>query len=167
MDQTNTQNHPKITLLDEIIGRIDIGRLIIELDKLDNFFKQTELRTPGVSISSPKTTASLEKLADQNKLSLLKKEDRKLLISQLTDIKQNSPKIHISFAVEPQPVFAQKIVNWIRKNIHPQALIEIGLQPNISIGCIIRTTNRIFDMSLKQRFNNSKKILHDSLKEQK
>jgi F0F1-type ATP synthase delta subunit len=47
------------------------------------------------------------------------------------------------------PKALEKILLWLRQNVHPQVLLQVGLQPAIAAGCVLRTTNKIFDMSLK------------------
>ena len=154
----------QIILPSTVAGRADLGRIINELSGLDNFFYQTKLRSPGSNVAAPKLSQSLNVVAETNKISLLDGKQRKNLLETLRSIKEHAPSIHISFAVEAPVPFDQKIVLWIRQNIHPQALVEIGLQPNISIGCILRTTNKIFDMSLKNRFAASKKKLFEDIR---
>jgi F0F1-type ATP synthase delta subunit len=50
-------------------------------------------------------------------------------------------------------------VTWLRANIHPQALVQVGLQPNIAAGCVVRTANKQFDLSLRQSFAKHKDLL--------
>lgn len=154
-------------LTPEIISSLDIGRLIREAEKLDDFLYQTTLRSPGTSMTMPKTTRTLEKLAETNGISLVESTHRKHLIGNLQALRISGKKIHISFAVEPSPAVVQKIVAWMRSNIDPNLIIEVGIQPNISVGCVVRTTNKIFDMSLRSRFKNSKAKLAELLENTK
>ncbi len=68
------------------------------------------------------------------------------------ELHQSAPILHISFSVDPPGAYVQKIVAWLRVNIHKYALITVGLQPNIGAGCIVRTTNKLFDFSLREFF---------------
>jgi hypothetical protein len=43
-------------------------------------------------------------------------------------------------------------------------LITIGLQPNIGAGCVVRTTNKYFDLSIKQDFLSKRNLLLEALK---
>jgi F0F1-type ATP synthase delta subunit len=54
-----------------------------------------------------------------------------------------------SFAAEPSARSFEPVLTWLRTNIHPQAMVQIGLQPAIAAGCVLRTPNRVFDMSLR------------------
>jgi hypothetical protein len=94
---------------------------------------------------------------------MLHAEDRQRLQQFLVDIKERSPVIHVSFSADPSPLFAEKLVTWLRREIHPLLLLNIGLQPNIGAGCILRTTNKYFDFSLKQDFANKRNLLRGAL----
>ena len=41
---------------------------------------------------------------------------------------------------------------WLRREIHPVVLLTVGLQPSIGAGCIVRSTNKQFDFSLREDF---------------
>src|SRR5258708_21999925 len=92
----------------------------------------------------------LDELASGNGLNLLDEATRKYLVVFLEDITAHAPVIHISFAADPSSAFLQKLVLWFRQNIHPSILIRVGLQPNIAAGCVLRTTNKYFDLSLRK-----------------
>jgi F0F1-type ATP synthase delta subunit len=67
--------------------------------------------------------------------------------------------LHISFAAEPSTQALEKILVWFRANIHPQALLQVGLQPTIAAGCVLRTPNKVFDMSLRNHLIEQQKYL--------
>ena len=113
---TDAKAESSLQLTPDIITALELNRVIRELENLDDFLHQANL-------------------------------------------KLKEKKVHISFAVEPSPRVIRKIVLWMRENIHPQVVVEIGVQPTISVGCIVRTTNKVFDMSLRNRFSSSKTIL--------
>ena len=54
-------------------------------------------------------------------------------------------------------------MTWLRREIHPLVLMTVGLQPNIGAGCIVRTTNKYFDFSLRQDFANKRDLLQAAL----
>jgi F0F1-type ATP synthase delta subunit len=91
----------------------------------------------------------MDRLARENEVNLLEEKHRTKLMEMLKDIHKNAPSLHISFAVEPSPKALEQILVWMRQNIHPQVLLSVGLQPAIAAGCILRTTNKIFDLSLR------------------
>jgi hypothetical protein len=69
----------------------------------------------------------------------------------------------MSFATDPSSAFTAKIVTWLRASIAPNVLLEVGLQPTIAAGCIVRTTNKIFDLSLRQHFADAESVLLEAL----
>jgi hypothetical protein len=58
--------------------------------------------------------------------------------------------MHMSFSSEPSQLFLVKLVTWLRQEINPYTLVTVGLQPNIGAGCILRSLNKYFDLSLRQ-----------------
>lgn len=146
-----------------VTGPVEIGRLNRELNALDEFLSQAAIRRPGAPMSLPRTSKLLEELALANKLNLLVEKDRHHLVRFMDELKSNAPVMHISFAVDPSPAFLRKLVDWLRKEVHPLVLVTIGLQPSIAAGCIIRTPNKYFDFSLRQHFNENRGVLIDRI----
>ncbi len=142
-----------------VIGPSDVNRLRRELSGLDNFFIQAAARRAGTTITPPATTQQLDELAKVNKLNLLQKTDRQKLAKQLDEILTKAPKLKISFAVDPPPKVVETILNWLRANLDPRILLSVGLQPNIGAGCVLRTPNREFDMSMRQHMVESRPYL--------
>lgn len=142
-----------------LTSQTDINRLLRELDGLNDFFINAAGRRPGTPIRPPRITYLLEQLARDNKLNLLEETHRRMLKSELEQISKTSPLLHISFASEPSPQIIDEILGWLRANIHPQTLLQIGLQPTIAAGCVLRTPNQIFDMSLRSHLQNQEDYL--------
>ncbi len=142
-----------------VAGRMDVGRLVREVQALDDYLEQAAVRTPGTPMQMPKTSKLLDELLERNKVNALVPEDRKRLINFLVTVRVKAPIIHMSFSADPSAAFTQKMVTWLRENIHPLVLVQIGLQPNIGAGCVIRTTNKYFDFSLRQHFAKQQALL--------
>lgn len=133
-----------------LIGLSDISRLTRELNSLNDYFAGAKARPAGtVSDQLPKVSRQLQAVTDDNKVNLLNEDERKKLQERLQVIYDKAPTMHISFAVEPSPKALEVILQWIRQNVHPQTLLNIGLQPGIAAGCMLRTSNKVFDMSLR------------------
>lgn len=142
-------------LPNSVIGHSDITRLQRELEALDDFFTGAKKRSPGApQATPPRPTSSLDQLARDNSLNLLEAGDRGKLQAFLTQLLETAPQLHISFASEPSPQGLDSILVWFRANIHPYALLQIGLQPSIAAGCVLRTNNRVFDMSLRSHLED-------------
>ncbi len=101
----------------------------------------------------------LDELLQNNKINALVEVDRKRLLNFLMTVRAKAPIIHMSFSADPSPAFTQKLITWLRENVHPLVLLQVGLQPNIGAGCIVRTTNKYFDLSLRQHFANQQELL--------
>lgn len=162
---TNKKTATNIVFPDRLIGVVELSRASRELADLHESLHQATIRTPGSKVQLPKTSKLLEELAASNDVSLLDSKQREQLISLLKVCREHSPVLHISFASEPSPKFTRSLVTWARDNISPVVLIQIGLQPTIVAGCVVRTTNKHFDMSLKQRFVQSRPVLLQKLSE--
>lgn len=147
-----------------ITSPADVTRLHREVVTLDEAIHQQALRTPGQTPTElPHISRLLEELATANKLNLLEAATRKHLIDFLVDVSTNAPVVHLSFAADPSTAFMHKIVAWFRQNIHPSILVRVGLQPNIGAGCILRTTNRYYDLSLREHFKKNQHKLVEAL----
>ena len=142
-----------------IITLIDMSRVMRELDNLDEFLIQAAIRKPGTPMSLPRLSRLLDDMATVNKLNLLEEKDRKALVNAMAYVKEHAPRLHISFSAEPSAQFVTKIADYIRKNMSKVALIQVGLQPTIAAGCIIRTPNKQFDLSLRQHLKNNRSKL--------
>jgi F0F1-type ATP synthase delta subunit len=155
---------PKILQLPVVIASpTDLGRLIRELAMIDEQLLQLSLRKPGSEVKLPKTTQLMDQLISINKLNLLQPEDRQWLQQALEAVSQKAPVIHMSFSVDPSTAFLEKLMVWLRREIHPLMMITIGLQPNIGAGCVVRSTNRVFDFSLRQNFALKRAMLRQAL----
>ena len=134
-----------------------------ELESLDDYIEQATIREAGKQPTLPKTSRLLDALANNNNLNLLVEADRNKLKNFLKTVEAKAPVINVSFATDPSSAFTAKIVAWLRTNIHPYALLNLGLQPSIAAGCIVRTPNKSFDFSLRNRFHEQRKLLIDSI----
>lgn len=148
-----------------VINLVDIGRLLGEAQAVDDFLEQSAIRQPGTALAMPKMTKTLEELVTANKMNLLVTEERKALIDMLTSIHQKSPQLHMSFSAEPSQVFMQKLTTYLRENVHPYVLIQIGLQPTIGAGFMLRTTNKYYDFSLRTALKAKHSELIKSIRE--
>ncbi|HVX58433.1 MAG TPA: F0F1 ATP synthase subunit delta [Candidatus Saccharimonadales bacterium] len=148
-----------ITIPLSLAGQSDINRVLRELGKIDEFFMSASVRKSGTSNQPPRVTRALSTLAQENRLNLLQEKDRVFLKQQLEDIAKNAPNVHISFAAEPTPKILERIISWFRENIHPNTLVVVGLQPNIAAGLVVRTPNKIFDLSMQSYLKSQEDYL--------
>jgi F0F1-type ATP synthase delta subunit len=96
---------------------------------------------------------------------VLHEDSRQRLTSFLEEVRNHAPTLHMSFSADPSPAFTQRLITWLRSEIHPIVLLQVGLQPNIGAGSVVRTTNKYFDFSLRSRFKQKGDVLAQLLKE--
>lgn len=152
-------NDSNLTLPSQIAGPTEIGRLIREVDDIGEALLQLGLREGGTKTKMPQTSRLMDQLIEVNELNLLHDADRKFLRERLELIRQQAPILHMSFSSDPPAAFVEKLVSWLRQEIDPEALLTVGLQPNLGAGSILRTTNRYFDLSLRKNFENKRQLL--------
>lgn len=140
----------QIVLPVNVTSRPDVLKLQRELEVVEGFFHQANLRKSGESIRPPAASKLLEELAQANNGNLLQPEDRQKLAHGLKQLISTAPVIHISFASSPSQKFIQKLTAWFRQEMTPNLLIDIGLQPSIAAGFTLRTSSKYFDFSLRK-----------------
>jgi len=150
----------------------DLGRLARQLESLDEAWLQHGLRRqsqppkpprPPKLPTSPQASQLLDQTAKLNNLNLSRQADRQRLERFLADTKAQAPVLGVSFSAEPTAAFMEKLVSWLRQQIHPQVLVTVGLQPTLGVGCVVRSTNKYFDFSLRQAFTKNKQLLVDEI----
>lgn len=148
-----------------VITRSDAGRLLREMEAIEDFLEAAAIRKPGTTLQLPKTSPLLEEFMSTNNLNSLQTDNRQYALALLKNLHSQAPVVHISFATSPSPLFLQKLITWMRQQIHPQLLLHIGLQPTQAAGCVVRTTNKYFDFSLRQRFTDKRELLSALLRQ--
>lgn len=143
-----------------LVTRIDLSRLIRELESVDNQLSAERIRaSEGSQIRVPTLSDQLKDFLMQNKLQISTSQQFAELIKQLRILKEKTPVIHLTFAAAADPESLQWLAEWIRKEIHPQALLSVGLQPSLVAGVYIRTPNHVHDFSLKGTLNKHRDLL--------
>jgi F0F1-type ATP synthase delta subunit len=163
-DETPRQDPQSFVLPTQVFGVVEVRRLSRELEQLDDYLRQSSIREGGAKQASlPRLSRLLDTTASDNHLNLLQSTDRDQLAKALQTTLEQAPVVHLSFASDPSAAFLEKIVGWLRGNIHPMTLIRLGLQPSIAAGCVMRTANKSFDFSLRHRFAEERALLLNSL----
>jgi hypothetical protein len=146
-----------------VVGPVDVGRLHRELELIHNTVESARLRG-DTDVKLPKTSHLMDQLIEINKIDPINQNDRARLGKFLTEIKTHAPHLHMSFSADPSPQFVQKLMMWLRTEIHPNVLLTVGLQPSIGAGCVVRTTNKYFDFSLAKDFSKQTPLLMEKLR---
>lgn len=148
--ETELNNGQVLMLPVSVVSRVDATRLAREVESVGSFLEQQKHHKGRTQIAIPSLSRILGDVTQANNLDLAKSADRERLYHFLIELKADAPMIHMSFAVEPPTLFVAKLITWLRSEIHPLLLLDIGLQPSIAAGCIIRTTNKYIDCSMRQ-----------------
>jgi F0F1-type ATP synthase delta subunit len=147
-----------------LASRQDITHVHRELRIFADMVDQSIMRHDD-PIKYPPISDTLRSLAIDNQVDLRDPRACDKLLLQLEELKQGCPTVHISFPADPTRDVLQKLVVWFRKEINPQVFIQIGLQPTIAAGIVLRTPNKVFDFSLRQHLYKNRDKLIEVLKQ--
>lgn len=164
MEHKKTATKSELVLPISIVTKVDVGRLLREVTGIDDFLEQASIRQPGTTLVLPKTTKVVDDLVTANNVNLLVDTERRALIEFLNTIRDKAPEIHMSFSAEPSASFMLKLATYFRDNIHPHTLLQVGLQPTIGAGFMMRTTNKYYDFSLRTTLKAKHQVLIDNLR---
>jgi F0F1-type ATP synthase delta subunit len=159
---TQTQGKEFILPL-SLVGRIEVSRLLRELEKIDNDLSTQTIRG-AQNLPTPVVSKVLSDVIQANRIDIVNEAVRKQLVTILRDIKDKAPVLQVTFASSPDPQVIFQIVEWFRANLHPTTLITVGLQPGIVGGCVVRTPDHIYDFSLKRQFRKHIPMLAEEIR---
>lgn len=142
-----------------ISGQNDISRILLELEAVQADFESQKVKQQITELITPPISRRLNEVLDLNRLKITSPGHVSYLIANLRMIKQKAPVVHVTFAKEPEAVVLAKLVEWVRDNLHPQALVNFGVQPGIIGGCVFRTPDHIYDLSFGGKLRSSKSLL--------
>jgi F0F1-type ATP synthase delta subunit len=149
-----------------VSSRIQLAQLVRELEGLENEFEsqKAKVRATGMGDDTtefkiPNMTRSLADCVELNQVDILSGQGRHKLKRVLVAAKEHAPTIHLTFASEIDPQSLRQIVTYVRREIHPGALISVGLQPGIVGGAYIRTPNHVHDFSLRALLQGKRGII--------
>ena len=163
-EQTDHSSQRHVTHLPLLVASPgDINRLSRELERIDEALMASGIRGGEVASKLPRTSKLMDEIVGLNHLNLLREGDRRMLKQFLEAVTRRAPVLHMSFSADPSTTFLEKLVAWLRREIHPQVLLTVGLQPSIGAGCVVRTPNHQFDFSLRQDFTRKRQLLLDAL----
>ncbi len=154
----------ELKLPPKIVSRGDLNRIIRELNKLGDFLVGAQFTDEDRDTVNQNISPLLADLAAMNNCDLLDQSVRKELYDKLNLLADKAPGLHISFTAEPSPKSLERLILWLRENIHHQLLLSVGLQPTIAAGCVLRTPNRVLDMGLRQTLLKQQPLLLEMIK---
>lgn len=161
MNEVAELSYANFALPPSVVSKIDVSHLVSELEQIDNDLTAIAVRA-GVGVQAQTNPSLSEQLTDfllLNKLTLKTDKERRDLIKQMHLLKDKVPTIHMTFAVKTDPESLGKLAQWLRTSVHPQAVISVGLQPALVAGVYLRTTNHVYDLSLRAALQGGRDIL--------
>lgn len=155
-----------LSLPPSVVSKADVARLGVELERIDNDLSTNAVRTKvgATAQDVPPMSRQLADFVSVNKLDLNVATMRTQLIKYVNGMKDTLPIIHMTFASEADRESLGQLALWLRQEVHPQAVIDVGLQPGLVAGVYVRTANRVFDLSLKGALKGGRDILTNELK---
>lgn len=169
MGSTNQSDVAELVLPPAVVTRADVARLIRELEDVDNELGAQKARAEAEgkqgqeAYHMPSVSLALHEFAELNKIDLADDHVRMQLTKQLKRLKDKAPVIHMTFAVEADLASLRQLAEYIRKEFHPQALLQAGLQPSLVGGVYMRTPNRAFDFSIRAKLAESRSVIAEDL----
>lgn len=160
----NLSNQAQFALPPSLVGRPDVSRLLLEIEKVDNELETQAIREPNKPLAIPNMSRSLTEATTLNQLDITNRTHRQAMLKAMRVIKDKSPIVQVTFAVDPAPEIVLQLTTWIRQNLHPAALITVGMQPGIIGGCVLRTPDHIYDFSLRKQFTDNLPVLIEQIK---
>lgn len=146
-----------------IATKQDILRIQREVRDYEDMVVQRNVRK--MNVESPISIShGLKDLVQLNQINLNEKNVPKKLIKQLETSLKEVILFHMSFATAPNDEVNQKLVAWFRKEVNPKILLNIGVQPTISVGAVLRTNRTVYDFSLRKHLQESQKDLAKALR---
>jgi len=151
MNEQKIKTYTDFVLPPSVVTRRDVSHLIRDAEWVDNEMTTAQVRAKAGSNTPTEAAISgtFAEFLEQNKLTFDGSNERSALIKQLQLLKEKVPVIHMTFAVKADAESLQKLVAWVRESIHPQAVIEVGLQPALVAGVYLRTPNKVHDLSVR------------------
>jgi F0F1-type ATP synthase delta subunit len=148
-----------------LIGHADLVHLLRELESLDNELESQKARKTGATghYRMPSMSQMLSEFVELNKIDMANDHVRIDLKARLRKLKDHAPVMHMTFSTEADRESLEYLAAWIRRELHPQALISPGLQPSLIAGVYIRTPNHVHDFSVRAHMKDSRGIIVEAL----
>ncbi len=86
------------------------------------------------------------------------------LLQTIEASKSDIPVFDVILPTEPHDSLLREISTWFRGQIHSAALIKLSVRSSIGGGVVVRSKNRIFDMSFKPKILAAKDKLPEVMR---
>lgn len=157
-------NESEFHLPPALIGKAHLAQLIRELEGVENDLETQKASNLAkadakAGLRVPTMSKALADCIELNQVDIIDSQQRMGFKKTLGIIKNKAPVMHFTFASDPDGESLQKLVDWVRKEIHPRALISIGIQPGLIGGVYLRTPNHVHDFSLRALLHDKRDII--------
>lgn len=167
MNEPAVLSYTDFVLSPSIISRVDVARLVSELEGIDADLTAIKVRA-GAGVEgqeNPTLSPQLAEFLAQNKLTLTTSQGRTELVRQMHLLKDNVPTVHMTFATSTDAESLGLLASWLRTSVHPQTVISVGLQPALVAGVYLRTPNHVHDFSLRAAVTAARGALHKQMEQ--
>lgn len=154
-----------LVLPPSIVSRLDVARLLAEVEQIDNTLTTAEVRQKAGAEAEPATAQSsqLGDFLQVNHLEQPVRSDWARLVKELRQLKDHAPVVHLTFATVADPESLRQLAAWARETLHPQTVLAVGLQPGLIGGVYVRTPNQVHDLSMRGLLKGSRGVLTKEL----
>lgn len=161
MNQISDNQSAELILPPSVVSRIDMSRLVEEAERIDNDLvtRQAHQKVGVNDAGDLRMSAPMADFLSANQINIEDFHQRGDLIRRLKRAKDLAPTVHVTFATEADQNSLEKLIDWIRRSVHPQSLLVIGLQPSLVGGVYVRTTNQVFDLSVRAQLSGGHDII--------
>lgn len=146
-----------------VASRQDVVLLHREVRMFLDAMNQSVMRHDS-PIKYPAISTNLRAIATINQIDLRDAKKCEELIAKLEEVKDKAPSVHVSFPSEPSTAALERLIVWFRKEIDPKVVIQVGLQPTIAAGVVVRTPNHQFDFSLRKHLYENQHKLGEAIR---
>lgn len=145
-----------------IASRKDVIRLHREIRDFIDVATQSIMRHDN-PVKYPAISDQLRALAITNQVDMRDPKNCEILLKKVDYVKEHAPSVHVSFPTEPTADILERLVVWFRTEIDQHIVIQVGIQPTIAAGVVVRTPNRQFDFSLRRHLYANRYKLGEAL----
>lgn len=155
---------PQLALPPTLITKVDFAHMINEVEVIDaaleaqkvRGYKKEQYRLPAIS-------RTLSDFLTLNQVDVLDDHTRMAFKAQVRKLKDKVPIVHLTFATPADAESLEYLAGWIRQEIHPLAVLSVGMQPSLIGGTYIRTPNHVHDYSMRALFKGKTSVLVEEL----
>ncbi len=103
----------------------------------------------------PDVAQALENISDQARTvvrinqKIIEDSGVTILVNELEKIIKDGPVFEVILPSIPHDSFLKDVGKWFRREIHPHSLIKVSVRRSIGGGMVLRSKNRLFDLSFR------------------